>query len=407
MNSLILLAILGMSLSEPSWGSTTSDPQIGPNTVAHLLYGDSGYKFQIIPLSATPPIGFELPEFDDANFNTGSAAFGSRNSCSLTSTVQTDWPINTQLLLRRVISVPPGARKVRILASVDNDIIAVFFNGKRIAENIIHEGCANRDEILIDVPKDKVQPGDNLLAFHVQDRGVESFFDARVLSEMSTDTLTRSLDNIASIVDRQLPKVPVTDIKIQCPRGTQHQPPEPIKIEFHVEATGSAGMITLDMHEPNNFRKEYSLDGKVLASITKTIGQVVTTTSPELEDATNFDRGILALDTDLTHPQIADEVTTCVVNSRISSTFTRRPGEPDEDCIKRCVDEWKLMCKRAQIDEYAVLGFAAAVTSLGGPIGIGADLLGGVVGKGFLDRAELSCEAKAQDYCTTACRGMP
>src|SRR5262249_38028686 len=47
-----------------------------------------------------------------------------------------------------------------------------------------HDGCPVLDEFRFDVPQSLVQVGQNLVAFHVLDRGAEAFFDTRVLAEV-------------------------------------------------------------------------------------------------------------------------------------------------------------------------------------------------------------------------------
>jgi hypothetical protein len=91
-----------------------------------------------------------------------------------------------------MISVPEGATNIRIMVAVDNDIRGVFFNGKSLVEDalgtnsVTHDECPILDEFRFDVPQGFVQPGENLIAFHVVDRGAESFFDTRILAETPT-----------------------------------------------------------------------------------------------------------------------------------------------------------------------------------------------------------------------------
>jgi hypothetical protein len=100
----------------------------------------------------------------------GTAAFGSGGDCPLQQTVQTHWPTDSELLVRRVVEIPDDATNVRIMVSVDNDIVGVFFNGKRISDSISRDDCPVQDEFRIDVPQALVKPGENIVAFHVQDR---------------------------------------------------------------------------------------------------------------------------------------------------------------------------------------------------------------------------------------------
>jgi hypothetical protein len=143
-----------------------ANPTIRSNTFELLSYQASGYRFQILPQDAIPPRGFAQPNFDDAAFDTGSAAFGAGRGgagngrdCPLRRTVQTNWSLETQLLIRRVVSIPEGATTIRIMMSVDNDIIGVFFNGVRVPPPpgllypITHEECPIMDEFRFDIPR--------------------------------------------------------------------------------------------------------------------------------------------------------------------------------------------------------------------------------------------------------------
>jgi hypothetical protein len=160
------------------------NPGIGPNTAELLPYEASGYRYQIIGLGIMPPSGFEQPAFDDRTWSIGTGAFGSGGGCPLQPTVQTFWPVNSQLLVRHTISIPVGATNIRIMVSVDNDILGAFFNGTSITGFISHDFCPIVDEFRLDVPEALVQPGQNLVVLQVLDRGVESFFDTRVLAEV-------------------------------------------------------------------------------------------------------------------------------------------------------------------------------------------------------------------------------
>ena len=116
-------------------------PDILPQTFEIISYSSTGYKFRVIPLREDPPFGFEQPAFDDTDFNTGAGAFGSGGNCDLQTTILTEWPVNSQLLVRREVVIPEGVTNVRVMVSVDNDILGVFFNGSPIADFVPHDGC--------------------------------------------------------------------------------------------------------------------------------------------------------------------------------------------------------------------------------------------------------------------------
>jgi hypothetical protein len=69
------------------------------------------------------------------------------------------------------------------MIAIDNDIVGLFFNGAEITSLVEHEGCPYWDDYTFDVPQNLIATGNNMLAAHLRDRGVDSFFDARILGE--------------------------------------------------------------------------------------------------------------------------------------------------------------------------------------------------------------------------------
>jgi predicted double-glycine peptidase len=155
------------------------------NVVELLPYQAANYRYLVVNQGATPPAGYEQPSFNDSAWNVGTAAFGfSTNRCLLPKSARTLWPVNTHLLVRRIVSIPAGATNVRVMIAVDNDIVDVFFNGERMSTPLTIDGCPNLDGIHIDVQQSLVKTGDNVVAYHVSDRGDETFFDTRILGNL-------------------------------------------------------------------------------------------------------------------------------------------------------------------------------------------------------------------------------
>jgi hypothetical protein len=208
-----------------------TDADFGFSTFEPLTYRDTGYRFQAIPLDAAPPSGWEQPGFDDSSFDVGSAAFGSGEGCPLQSTVQTSWPSNSQLLVRRVISIPPQVNNLRIMISVDNDILGVFFNGTPLVEQtlgtdkVTHDECPVPDEFRFNVPQSAMQAGNQIVAFHLLDRGFETFFDARILADLPVNlalAVQCSDTNEVSVPCAQLSDY-LRDCGTMCPDGQRHK----------------------------------------------------------------------------------------------------------------------------------------------------------------------------------------
>jgi hypothetical protein len=148
-----------------------------------LPYLSPGYRFLVVPLGEG--VGFEQPDFDDSHFAVSDAAFGTGSSCPLDSTVQTPWPLETDLLLRKTFLLPVNASTVKVAVAIDNDV-EVFVNGQDISGGLqVHEGCAERESFVFSVPESLlVFGGENLLAVRARDRGVISYVDVEVRADI-------------------------------------------------------------------------------------------------------------------------------------------------------------------------------------------------------------------------------
>jgi hypothetical protein len=153
-----------------------SSPTSAAAQTTVVPYGASGYRYMVVAHGAFPT--FQSPAFDDSGFTTGSAPFGSGGSCPLDPTVQTPWPTDTDLLVRRTINFPAGAKDVTVGVAIDNDV-DVYWNGSLVGQHS-HEGCATQDSLVAAVPDALVQAGNNVLAVRGIDRGIISFLDIRV-----------------------------------------------------------------------------------------------------------------------------------------------------------------------------------------------------------------------------------
>lgn len=151
-----------------------------------LPYGSS-FNYMQVAHDALP--GFEQPAFDDSSWSVGTAPFGSSDVCG--DTFATNWDTNSDILLRKVLAVPPGARNVVVHAKIDNDLI-VYLNGRDVSGGVHqHENCPTRDDVgPFAVPDSFVNPGGpNLIAVRGVDRGGEAFADISVTASLDDPCL--------------------------------------------------------------------------------------------------------------------------------------------------------------------------------------------------------------------------
>ena len=151
-------------------------PAAAPSQTTVVPFGASGYRYTVVEHGGLPT--FQSPAYDASSFLLGAAPFGSPGFCPLASTVQTLWPTDSDLLVRRAVTLPAGASEVSVAFANDNDVL-VYWNGNLIASQT-HGGCATHDSPVVSVPDALVQAGSNLLAVRGADRGSQSFLDIRV-----------------------------------------------------------------------------------------------------------------------------------------------------------------------------------------------------------------------------------
>ncbi len=162
-------------------GSTqTKDYQIvigcSPNP---LQYQDSGYRFLQIASDFVLNPAWTQIVFDDASWTSGQGAFGSGGSCPLQSTVHSNWNLNTDLAIRRKLTLPAGLTNLKLHCSVDNKIVEIWFNNHLLDSNRNHDGCPAYDDFVFSVPDGYLVTGTNLIAVRVRDLGIQSFFDMK------------------------------------------------------------------------------------------------------------------------------------------------------------------------------------------------------------------------------------
>ena len=159
--------------------SAADAPKSAPTIV--VPYGASEYKYQVVPVD--DGIGFERPDFDDSAFAVGDAGFGSREGyCELNNPgdVRTEWPGETDLLVRKALELPAGTTDVVVYVAVDNDV-QVFINGYDVSDGLqFHEGCPSLGSFSFAVPDSLLQVGTNLLAVRARDRGGLAYLDLGV-----------------------------------------------------------------------------------------------------------------------------------------------------------------------------------------------------------------------------------
>ena len=151
-----------------------------------MPYADGGYSYKQVATNAEP--GFEQPTFDASSFSGGGLApFGSHTGlCSFYSSFRTSWAENTDMLVRRSLTLPPGTRNVAVGIAIDNRV-QVFLNGTDVSNGLQEPGgCTFNDHRVFSVPDALLVTGANLLAVRGQGAGDPNFLDLRVTADIET-----------------------------------------------------------------------------------------------------------------------------------------------------------------------------------------------------------------------------
>ncbi|MEO5840864.1 MAG: hypothetical protein ABIQ73_00035 [Acidimicrobiales bacterium] len=155
-------------------------------------YGAAGYHYQQVPTGGGPA-AFSDVAFDDGAFDVGSAPFGqlaAEFDCDLTPA--TTWASNTDLLVRRTVTLPAGATDVVVRVAIDNDL-ELYWNGT-LVDTVAHAGCAEYGSGEVTIPGSLVTAGDNVLAVRASDHGGETFLDLEVTANFAPDCASVTAD---------------------------------------------------------------------------------------------------------------------------------------------------------------------------------------------------------------------
>jgi hypothetical protein len=206
---------------------------------------------------------------------------------------------------------------------LDNDIVGVFFNGEPIAENITHKGCPILDEFRIDVPQRLVKTGQNVVVFHVSDQGDESFFDARILAELSESEVNSAIENLEGNVELRTLQVPVSELTFEC-INREHRLAD---IKFIVDATGEQGEIAINRPSENDFNVELFLNGQLITKIFATPQLSRHIQTDELLDrpGQGIDQGLAAFGKVLSQETITEQINDCIAQPTQPSSLASSP----------------------------------------------------------------------------------
>ena len=184
--TLAVLVLIFAAMAVGSVSATATAPG------ALVPYGAGGYRYQQVPTGGGPST-FSDADFDDRAFSVGSAPFGqvaAEFDCDLTPA--TTWSSNTDLLVRRSVTVPAGATDVVVRFAIDNDL-ELYWNGVLVG-TVEHAGCAVYGSGEVTVPSSLVTTGENVLAVRARDHGGEAFLDLEVTVNHAPDCASVTAD---------------------------------------------------------------------------------------------------------------------------------------------------------------------------------------------------------------------
>ncbi|NUW46052.1 hypothetical protein [Nonomuraea rhodomycinica] len=170
-----LLATMAMSVTSPA---SAAQPANGRETVVtELDYNSTGWRYRQVPPATDVPLFYERG-FDDSEWQTGQAGFGTASGCSFNTpeNVKTSWARNTDILVRHWLHLPRNAQQVRIQGTIDNDA-QVYLNGHLVQS--VRSGYCRTGAIDVVVPAEYLECC-NLLAIRGHDYGGSTYLNVRV-----------------------------------------------------------------------------------------------------------------------------------------------------------------------------------------------------------------------------------
>jgi hypothetical protein len=173
---LLLAVSAGNALAQPS--------------MVFVPYEAAGYKI-LMTKGTSVPVNFQSPTFNDASWATAVAAVGKLNPpCPLNTSahVHTEWTQSKDVLLRKHITLPAGARNVQVSLALDNQA-QVWLNGTDISGGIrTHQDCASPGDFVFNVPDNLLIVGDNVLAVRGfwGNGNANSYLDVQVSGNISS-----------------------------------------------------------------------------------------------------------------------------------------------------------------------------------------------------------------------------
>ena len=170
------LTVVGEGVLVCCAGDPGDPPDPPPPTI--VIPFQSVWRYKVFPHDGEPA-GWQAVNFDDSTWDIGGAAFASGGNCGLQSTKVTDWPIVTDIVIRKTFELPAGVHTLRISGSVDNDV-QIYLNGFLVTDWVTHEGCPQYDDFMFLAPAGSWNEGTNLIAIRARDRHTESFLDFQV-----------------------------------------------------------------------------------------------------------------------------------------------------------------------------------------------------------------------------------
>ena len=139
-------------------------------------FGSSGWSYKAVETDT----GSRTP---DATWTTGGTMpFGALTSCTglPAPTTTGGWTNNSDLLLSKTFTLPPGTGSGSVAVRVDNDV-AVYVNGQLLVAPAEHEGCANvNPPAPMPIPATVLQAGANVIALRAHDDADQRYIDAQV-----------------------------------------------------------------------------------------------------------------------------------------------------------------------------------------------------------------------------------
>lgn len=151
----------------------------GSDEPSQIFGYQSAWRYKVFAITEEAPDGWEENDFRATGWTNGRGSFASGGYCEMQGMRMTDWPVSSQIIIRKNFRLSSNVTSLRISGTVAGDV-QIYLNGRLVTDWVTHEGCPQSDDLSFTAPANSYWPGLNTIAIRARSTGDQSFLDYRV-----------------------------------------------------------------------------------------------------------------------------------------------------------------------------------------------------------------------------------